>query len=175
MSLIGMILHTSLFDPDIITLDLVHHSYITQQPELCVFCVLMCMFCASKLFNRKTVAMHQEASKDIQVHQTTSKSSNENQQSIDIKIVKQHQDIQVIVLMPQMATLSGGLGALCHRPRQISGKKRAKRDFHMYKYDCLSKGCPMDYPTLPIGFHWAPLRGLWYIYIYLIRTYSSSK
>ena len=21
-----------------------------------------------------------------------------------------------------------------------------------------SKGCPMDYPTLPIGFHWAPLR-----------------
>ena len=20
-----------------------------------------------------------------------------------------------------------------------------------------SKGCPMDYPTLPIGFHWAPL------------------
>ena len=25
-----------------------------------------------------------------------------------------------------------------------------------------SKGCPMDYPTLPIGFHWAPLRGSWY-------------
>ena len=93
----------------------------------------MCLFCASKLFNRKTVAMHQEASKDIQIHQTTSKSSNENQQSKDIKIVKQHQDIQVIVLMPWMATLSGGLGALCHRPRQISGKKRAKRDFHMYK------------------------------------------
>ena len=23
-----------------------------------------------------------------------------------------------------------------------------------------SKGCPMDYPTLPIGFHWAPLG--WY-------------
>ena len=27
-----------------------------------------------------------------------------------------------------------------------------------------SKGCPMDYPTLPIGFHWAPLRGSWYTY-----------
>ena len=25
-----------------------------------------------------------------------------------------------------------------------------------------SKGCPMDYPTLPIGFHWAPLGGSWY-------------
>ena len=26
------------------------------------------------------------------------------------------------------------------------------------------QGCPMDYPTLPIGFHWAPLRGSWYSY-----------
>ena len=25
-----------------------------------------------------------------------------------------------------------------------------------------SKGCPMNYPTLPIGFHWAPLGGSWY-------------
>ena len=24
-----------------------------------------------------------------------------------------------------------------------------------------SKGCPMNYPTLPIGFHWAPLGGSW--------------
>ena len=26
----------------------------------------------------------------------------------------------------------------------------------------LLSGCPMDYPTLPIGFHWAPLGGSWY-------------
>ena len=30
----------------------------------------------------------------------------------------------------------------------------------------------MDYPTLPIGFHWAPLRGSWYIYIYIISSVS---
>ena len=32
-----------------------------------------------------------------------------------------------------------------------------------------SKGCPMDYPTLPIGFHWALLGGSWYnVYIVMI-------
>ena len=35
-----------------------------------------------------------------------------------------------------------------------------------------SKGCPMDYSTLPIGFHWAPLRGSWYgIYAYTSRWF----
>ena len=28
-----------------------------------------------------------------------------------------------------------------------------------------SKGCPMDYSTLPIGFHWAPLRGSWHFHL----------
>ena len=26
-----------------------------------------------------------------------------------------------------------------------------------------SKGCPMNYPTLPISFHWAPLGGSWQV------------
>ena len=36
-----------------------------------------------------------------------------------------------------------------------------------------SKGCPMDYPTLPIGFHWEPLRGSWYIaYIAALASFA---
>ena len=27
-----------------------------------------------------------------------------------------------------------------------------------------SKGCPINYPTLPIDFHWAPLGGSWYLF-----------
>ena len=34
-----------------------------------------------------------------------------------------------------------------------------------------SKGCPMNYPTLPIGLHWAPLGGSWYIYHHLPPIY----
>ena len=30
-----------------------------------------------------------------------------------------------------------------------------------------SKGCPMDYPTLPRHFHWAPLGWSRYIYVYI--------
>ena len=44
--------------------------------------------------------------------------------------------------------------------------RHAKRTSHnfstMQHLPGPSKGCPMNYPTLPIGFHWAPLGGSWY-------------
>ena len=35
------------------------------------------------------------------------------------------------------------------------------QDTSCTKLHKLYQGCPMNYPTLPIGFHWAPLGGSW--------------
>ena len=34
---------------------------------------------------------------------------------------------------------------------------------YIYYIPGSSNGCPIDYPTLLTGLHWAPLRGSWYI------------